>query len=184
VPAGREQLLVTQYADGEPAPVRIPDAGMRVSFPASAPLYAGMAGVAMVPARVFDRASFRSGGGGMVGTADDVLTFAEAIRTGGAPILTRETAHAMMGVQTGDFPIPNRGPGWRFGYGGAVLADPAAAQSPQSPGTFGWGGVWGHTWFIDPVRHLSVVALTNTALEGMMGRFTRDVRDAVYADIG
>lgn len=34
------------------------------------------------------------------------------------------------------------GPGWAFGYGGAVLTDPAAAQSPQSPGTFSWGGVW------------------------------------------
>ena len=49
----------------------------------------------------------------------------------------------MMTVQTGDMPIVNRGPGWAFGYGGSILTDPAAALSPQSPGTFGWGGVWG-----------------------------------------
>jgi hypothetical protein len=30
---------------------------------------------------------------------------------------------------------------------------------------------------------LSVVSLTNTALEGMMGRYTRDLRDAIYADL-
>ena len=73
----------------------------------------------------------------------------------------------------------NRGPGWAFGFGASILTDPAAAQTPQSPGTFGWGGVWGHTWFVDPVRRLSVVSLTNTALEGMMGRYVRD--PAIYA---
>ena len=88
----------------------------------------------------------------------------------------------MMTVQS-DLPIPNRGPGWAFGFGASVLTDPAAALSPQSPGTFGWGGVWGHTWFVDPVRRLSLVSLTNTALEGMMGRYTRDLRNAIYADL-
>jgi CubicO group peptidase (beta-lactamase class C family) len=77
--------------------------------------------------------------------------------------------------------IVNRGAGWAFGFGGAILIDPAAALSPQSPGTFGWGGVWGHSWFIDPARRLSVVSLTNTALEGMMGRYVRDLRDAICA---
>jgi CubicO group peptidase (beta-lactamase class C family) len=183
VTPARRDVLVTQYADGVPAPVKVPEHGQRVHFPASIPIYAGLAGVNLVPARVFDGASFRSGGGGMVGTAGDVLTFVEAIRAGGAPILARDTVSAMMTVQTGDFPIPNRGPGWAFGFGGAILTDPGAAQSPQSPGTFGWGGVWGHSWFVDPVRGLSVVSLTNTALEGMMGRYARDLRDAVYAGL-
>jgi CubicO group peptidase (beta-lactamase class C family) len=162
----------------------MPDSGHRVHFPEGVPVYAGVAGVSLAPARVFDAASFRSAGGGMVGTAGDMLTFIEAIRTGGSPIVSRETAAAMMTVQTGDLPIPNRGPGWAFGFGGSVLTDPAAALSPQSPGTYGWGGVWGHTWFVDPVRRLSVVSLTNTALEGMMGRYTRDLRNAVYASLG
>ena len=118
----------------------------------------------------------------MVGTAGDMLAFIEAVRTGGGPILSRETAAAMMTVQS-DLPIPTRGPGWAFGFGASILTDPAAAQTPQSPGTFGWGGVWGHTWFVDPVRRLSVVSLTNTALEGMMGRYTRDLRNAIYADL-
>lgn len=179
----QRSLLVAQYADAAPQPARIPEAGRRIAFPAGLPAYAGLAGVNLVPGRVFDDASFASGGGGMVGTAEDVLTFLETIRTGGGPILSRETTAAMMTVQTGDFPIPNRGPGWAFGYGGAILTDPAAAQSPQSPGTFGWGGVWGHSWFIDRARQLTVVSLTNTAFEGMMGRFPRDLRDAVYADM-
>jgi CubicO group peptidase (beta-lactamase class C family) len=54
-----------------------------------------------------------------------------------------------------------------------------SARSAQSAGTFGWGGVWGHTWFIDPVRRLSLVSLSNTAFEGMMGRYVRDLRNAI-----
>ncbi|MCC7348505.1 MAG: beta-lactamase family protein [Variibacter sp.] len=180
--ASQRARLATPYADAVPAPTRVPDAGQHIHFPPGLALYAGAAGVHAVPNRVFDPASFRSGGGGMVGTAGNILRFVEAIRTGGEPILWPETAAAMMSVQTGDFPITNRGPGWAFGYGGAILTDPVAANSPQSPGTFGWGGVWGHQWFIDPARRLSVVALTNTTFEGMMGRFTRELRDAVYRD--
>lgn len=177
-------LLVIPYADGRPMPVRIPDEGLRVRFPEGMTMYADLAGINLVPARLFNPASFRSGGGGMVGNAGDMLTFIETIRRGGSSAISSDAAASMMTVQTGNLPIPNRGPGWAFGFGGSLLTDPAAAQSPQSPGTFGWGGVWGHTWFIDPVRRLSVVSLTNTALEGMMGRYTRDLRDAIYADIG
>ena len=177
-------LLVTPYADGKPGPVRIPDSGMRVPFPDGVPVYAGLAGINLAPARVFDKTSFRSGGGGMIGNAPDMLAFIEAIRTGGNSILSRETVRAMMTVQTGDFLIVNRGPGWGFGYGGSILTDPKAALTPQSPGTYGWGGVWGHSWFIDPVKRVSMVSLTNTALEGMMGRYIRDLRDAIYADLG
>jgi CubicO group peptidase (beta-lactamase class C family) len=181
--ASQRDLLVTPYADGKPVPVRIPDEGMRVRFPEGFPVYAGLAGVNLAPARLFDRSSFRSGGGGMVGTATDMLTFIEAIRRGGDPILSADTVRAMMTVQTADLPIVNRGPGFGFGFGGSLVVDPKAALTPQSPGTFSWGGVWGHNWFIDPVKRLSVVSLTNTALEGMMGRYVRDLRDAIYVDL-
>ena len=71
-------------------------------------------------------------------------------------------------------------PGWGFGFGGSVLVDPAAAGTPQSRGTWQWGGVYGHSWFVDPERKITVIALTNTALEGMIGRFPIELRDAVY----
>jgi CubicO group peptidase (beta-lactamase class C family) len=179
--ASQRELLVTPYADGKPAPVRIPDEGTRVHFPDGVPAYANLAGISLGPSRLFDKASFRSAGGGMVGTAGDMLAFLEAIRRGGAPILSAETVRSMMTVQTGDM-LTMRGPGSGFGYGGAVVTDPKAALTPQSVGTWSWGGVWGHTWFVDRVKKLSVVSLTNTALEGMIGRYVRELRDAVYAD--
>ncbi len=177
----QNDLFVTQYCNETPVPVPIAETGRCIYFPPSFPQFAGLAGLKLVPARVFDPTSFHSGGGGMNGTAGDVLKFIEALRAGGGPVVSRETTRAMMMVQTGDLPIPIRGPGWGFGYGGAVLTDPEAAQSPQSPGTFAWGGVWGHNWFIDPARRISVVSLSNTAFEGMNGQYTRDLRDAVIA---
>jgi len=42
------------------------------------------------------------------------------------------------------------------------------------------GGTYGHSWFVDPKQQLSVVAFTNTALEGMSGQFTVDLCEAVY----
>jgi CubicO group peptidase (beta-lactamase class C family) len=89
-------------------------------------------------------------------------------------------AAQMLRNQTGSLPLDAIGPGWSFGYGGAVLVDAAAAQTPQSAGTWCWGGVYGHSWFIDPAQAMTVIIATNTGVEGMMGKFTIDVRDAVY----
>jgi CubicO group peptidase (beta-lactamase class C family) len=74
-------------------------------------------------------------------------------------------------------------PGMGFGFGGAIVVDPKLAKTPQSPGTMYWGGVYGHTWFVDPAKKLSVVVFTNTAPAGMTGPFPDGVRDAVYAGL-
>jgi CubicO group peptidase (beta-lactamase class C family) len=115
----------------------------------------------------------------MAGTAGDFLRFLEAIRTGGAPILERETVDTMATDQVGP-QAETQGPGWGFGYGWGVLVDPAATGTPQASGTLQWIGAYGASWFIDRVNGLSVVALTNTAFEGMSGAFPADVRNAVY----
>lgn len=164
--------FATAYADGAPEPVRMTD---NVDVPL--PEGHGVA-VRFAPSRVFDPAAFPSGGAGMYGRADDVLRLLEALRDGGA-FLPAELATALRTDHTGPG-AETRGPGWGFGYGGAVLADPALAGSPQSPGTLQWGGVYGHSWFIDFARGLTVLLLTNTAYEGMSGPLTLELRDAVY----
>lgn len=131
------------------------------------------------PSRALDPDAYPSRGAGIVGTASDVLRLLECVRTGGGPVLKPATAASMLTNQIGELAGPQ--PGVGFGYGGAVIVDPAAAQSPQSRGTWMWGGVYGHSWFVDPARKLTVVLLTNTALEGMLGKLTVDLRDAVYS---
>jgi CubicO group peptidase (beta-lactamase class C family) len=87
----------------------------------------------------------------------------------------------MMSNQTGDLAIVTNGPGYGFGFGGAVVLDPALANSVHSAGAWQWGGVYGHSWFVDPARRLSVVIMTNTAVEGMSGQFSADVAATVQA---
>lgn len=113
----------------------------------------------------------------MAGTASDVLKFLETLRAGG--LLQADTRSAMFEVQASTREQAE-GPGWEFGFGGAVLVDPTAANTPQAPGTLQWNGAYGRKWFIDPTNELTVVALTSTAFEGMVGRFTVDIRNAVY----
>lgn len=165
--------LATPYYDSKPAPARMTD-------PLSMPF--GEGGRLMYsPSRALDPKAYPSGGAGMVGTAPDLMRFFEAVRTGGKPILSAATAASEMNNQIGSLAGPQ--PGVGFGFGGAVVVDPAAAHTPQSPGTWQWGGVYGHSWFVDPTQKLTVVAFTNTALEGMWGKFTTDLRDAVYESV-
>ncbi|MBO0724740.1 MAG: beta-lactamase family protein [Blastocatellia bacterium] len=168
--AGR---LAVAYADGPDRPVRMGD-------PHIVP-FADGAGIVFSPSRAFDPNSYPSGGVGMVGAAPEFLRFLETLRNGGGLLVKPDTAAAMMRNQVGDLPVNARGPGWGFGFGASVLKDPEQAGSPQSTGAWGWGGVYGHSWFIDPAQKLTVIGLTNTAIEGMAGRFTTELRDAVYS---
>jgi CubicO group peptidase (beta-lactamase class C family) len=68
-----------------------------------------------------------------------------------------------------------------FGFGGSILLDPAKSGLHLSPGSWQWGGVWGHSWHVDPARRTTIVNLTNTTLEGMVGQLVRDVQKAVLA---
>ena len=116
----------------------------------------------------------------MNGTADEYLTFLEAVRTGGQGLFRPQTARAMTVSQIGGLTVAEAGDGWGFGYGAAVLQDPVAAKNPGHAGTWGWGGVYGSTFFLDKKAGLSVVVLTNTALEGMIGPFPEAIAGAVY----
>jgi CubicO group peptidase (beta-lactamase class C family) len=162
--------LTGAYFNAQPAPKRMTD-NLDVSLGATA--------VRFAPSRATDKTAFPSGGAGMVGTAGDVLTLLETVRQGGAPILKASTVAEMTKDQVG-VQAATQGPGWGFGYGWAVLDDPAVAKTPQAAGTLAWGGVYGHNWFVDPKSRLTVVIMTNTAFEGMNGPFTTQVRDAVY----
>jgi CubicO group peptidase (beta-lactamase class C family) len=160
------ERLATPYADGTPRAVR-----MTEPFPVRDLVFS--------PARALDESSFQSGGGGMVGTAADFMSFLEAVRCGGAPILQRSTVDMASRNQVGTL-RERDDPGWGFGFLSAVLRDPERAQSPANVGTLRWGGVWGNGWFIDPVAGVTMVSLSNTALEGQDG-FRQQVTDAVYA---
>jgi CubicO group peptidase (beta-lactamase class C family) len=165
--------LAIPYADGAPGLRRMADPDTVIRPDGSKLNFA--------PSRVFNPRAFQSGGSGMLGTADDLLKFFEAIRSGGGPILKPETVAAASINQIGDLPRRAQDAGQRFGYLSAIVADPAAANSPVAPGTLRWGGVYGHEWMVDPASGITIVSFTNTPYEGCNGQFPKSIRDAVYA---
>lgn len=139
----------------------------------------GASFVRFSPQRAFEATSYPSGGAGALGRAEDYLRFLEAIRAGGAPLLAASGAQQMTANQVGELHVELDGGQWGFGYGFAVLKQPAP-NNPLRPGSAMWGGVYGNHFFIDPESRLSVVLLTNTALVGMMGELPNAVDRAVY----
>jgi len=167
------QRVATAYVNGTPQPHLLQE-GETVSP------FEGAVGIPFSPARIFDPQAFPSGGAGMAGTAGDFLRLLEALRQGGGGLLPSEMVAEMERDQTNGDELPNA-PGFGFGLGFSVLRDRTLAASPESNGTWRWGGAYGHSWFVDRAQRLTVVAFSNTLYEGMSGRFVTDLRDAVYA---
>lgn len=170
VSPARAERLAVPYADGMPRPVRMSD-------PHELLCQFGL--LRFAPSRVLDPKSYPSGGAGMAGTAGDLLALLEAIRRGGSPILRLDSAVALT---TDALPagMMTAFPGWTWGLGVGVLRDRQAARVPHENGTWRWGGAYGNDWFVNPHRRLSVVSLTNTALEGSDGAYPRNLQNAIY----
>jgi CubicO group peptidase (beta-lactamase class C family) len=165
--------LAVPYGDGQPRPIRMTD-GHLVQFPGGR--------VRFAPSRARNPDSYPSGGGGMLGTADDYMRFLEAVRVSDPRLLDGTTFEAMKRDQIGDFARPTviPGDGWGFGFGLAVLASKERAASPMSVGSYRWEGAYGHSFWVDPVERISALVMTNTALEGMFGKLPSEIQRAVY----
>jgi CubicO group peptidase (beta-lactamase class C family) len=169
--------LATPYVDALPRPVRMRD-------PHVAPTRLGACRFS--PSRISNPDSYPSAGAGMAGTAADLLRLLEAIRLGGAPVLKPQSTQALcsnalpeeIAYQPAGWPFGE--PGATFGLGVSVLYDCTLTRTPHDPGTLRGGGAYGHDWFVNPTKKLSVVVFTNTAFEGCEGAYPIDVRDAVY----
>ncbi|OCJ19842.1 penicillin-binding protein [Agrobacterium sp. B131/95] len=165
------ERLATPYSDARPAAVRMGDRHLVPDNDGNLLTFA--------PTRLFNPKAFQSGGAGMVGTAPDLIALLEAVRRGGAPVLKGETAKAALFNQIGDIPRPGK-PGQGFSFLGAVIQDPVLAEVPMSKGSITWGGVYGHNWFIDPVEGISAAIMSNTAVEGCLGTYPRDIARSIY----
>jgi CubicO group peptidase (beta-lactamase class C family) len=164
--------LAVPYADGPP--------GLRRMGDPETVVYPDGTTLVFSPNRVFNPRAFQSGGAGAVGSADDLLKFFEAIRNRGTPILKHETVAQAIQNQVGDLPRRPHDVGQRFGFLGAVIADPKAANRPQAPGSIRWGGVYGHEWFIDFANGITAISMTNTPWEGCNGSYPKEIANAIY----
>lgn len=129
-----------------------------------------------LPERILAADAYPSGGGGMAGTAPAALAVLEALRDG--PFISEGLREQAQRNRI-DHRHPMRGPGWGHAWVGAVVTDARTAGIGLPKGCFSWGGIYGHSWIVDPSRGLSLLALTNTTTEGMNGAFAVEIAAAL-----
>lgn len=124
------------------------------------------------------RQSF-SGGAGLLSTTADYTRFLEAVRRGGAPILSRKSVELMTTDNLGDIAVA---PGFGFGLGFGVVSDPGLRGELGSPGEFNWGGAYHTSYWVDPLEELTVVYMTQVLPAFGLDDFGK-VRALVYQAI-
>jgi CubicO group peptidase (beta-lactamase class C family) len=108
--------------------------------------------------------TYFSGGAGLTSTIQDYARFAQMLVNGGTldgiRLLSPKTIDLMTGSQTTDLPSQALlGPGTQFGLGVRVVTDVAATQTQGSIGMYGWLGIYGTTFWVDPKEHLIAIMM-------------------------
>jgi CubicO group peptidase (beta-lactamase class C family) len=108
--------------------------------------------------------TYFSGGAGLVSTAQDYGRFAQMLLNGGsmngARLLSPKTIELMTTSHTSDIQGGGLiGAGAQFGLGFRVVTDVGATQTLGSPGTYGWSGIYGTVFWVDPKEKLVAIML-------------------------
>ena len=105
--------------------------------------------------------TYFSGGAGLTSTAQDYSRFAQMLLNGGVldnvRLLSPKTVELMTTSHTLDMNLagtPVLGPGAEWGLGFKITSDLGATQLPGSRGMYGWSGIYGTFFFVDPVEKL------------------------------
>lgn len=107
-----------------------------------------------------DDKTYFSGGAGLASTASDYARFANMLLNGGAldgvRLLSPKSIELMTANHTAEVPhpLPLVGAGKEFGLGFQVVTDLAATQTLGSQGMYGWSGIYGTVFWIDPKEKL------------------------------
>ncbi len=111
-----------------------------------------------------------SGASGLASTAEDYLQYAQMLANGGQlngkRLLSPRTVELMFSNHVGDvvdlvtFQSFNLGMG--FGLGGSVVLDSVKGTGPRPNGSYGWDGVFGTHWWVDPKDKLIAILWIQT----------------------
>lgn len=133
---------------------------------------------------------FPSGAGGLCSTLDDYLKFTRLLERGGehdgkrllSPDSVRQmTTNQLTPAQiaasaSADIPgFFGEGYGWGYGVGVQTGAD----KDTQTPGSFGWDGGFGSSFFVDPNRRMTAIVMTQSA-DFLFNGAREAFRSAVY----
>ena len=131
-------------------------------------------------------ATYFSGAGGLVSTAEDYAQFATMLVNGGElngkRYLSPKTIELMASNHTGDLAGGQMGMSPRgigFGLGVQVVDDPVAADRRVSKGAWGWAGAYGTNVHIEPQEKMVTIILMQTSTPALQ----RDFENAVFQAI-
>ena len=121
-------------------------------------------------------------GGGLVSTVDDYSHFAQMLANGGEynghRLLSPRTVKYMASVHIPST-LPGRSPGEAFGLTVRVIQDALAGAIRISDGSFGWSGVYGTHFWVDPREEIVAVMMCQTSIREMRPEFENAVMQAI-----
>jgi CubicO group peptidase (beta-lactamase class C family) len=108
--------------------------------------------------------TYFSGGAGLVSTAADYARFGHMLLNGGVldgvRLLSPKSIELMTVSHTADLASASAaGPGRGFGLGFFVVTDLGATQTLGSVGNYGWSGIYGTTFWVDPKERLVAIMM-------------------------
>ena len=136
-------------------------------------------------AKGWDRPSrYVSASGGLSSTARDYLRFEQMLANCGTllgnRLLSAESVAAMASNQVGDlYQVNGKQVGQGFGYGVAVVLDPAAANTARGRNAFGWAGAFGTTTWTDPQHEITAVLMVQQGSARVLHDFEHAIRAAI-----
>jgi CubicO group peptidase (beta-lactamase class C family) len=123
-----------------------------------------------------------SAAGGVMTTARDYAQFAMMLANGGElngrRILSRRSVKLMGSAYIPDT-LQGRRAGESFGLGVRVVTNPALRGTWLSEGSFGWDGVYGTRFWVDPKENLVGIIFTQTTVVPLLNDFETAVMQAV-----
>jgi CubicO group peptidase (beta-lactamase class C family) len=121
-------------------------------------------------------------GGGLISTVDDYSHFAQMLANGGEfnghRLLSPRTVKYMGSVHI-PYTLPGRTPGEAFGLTVRVIQDANAGEIRISDGSFGWSGVYGTHFWVDPKEEIVAVMMCQTSIREMRPEFENLVMSAI-----
>src|SRR5579862_3545895 len=203
VEAASGQALDAYLRDHIFAPLGIPDTGFAPTSDQrarQASVHQRQADGSLVPQplEALGPREFLAGGGGLYSTAGDYLRFLQMLLHGGsldsARILQAETVAEMNRNQIGDLPAGvlkssaplltndvDFFPGARIRWGLGYMLNLDPGPNGRSAGTVSWAGLFNSYYWLDPVRRITGVILTqilpfaDPAAVSLYGQFERSV---------
>jgi CubicO group peptidase (beta-lactamase class C family) len=122
------------------------------------------------------------GSGGLISTPLDYIPFGAMLSNGGSlngkQIMGKKTVEMMSAMHVPDT-LPGRAAGEGYGLGVRVVVDHAKNGTMLSNGTYGWSGVYGTHFFVDPVEGVVGVLMVQTANQEVNRDFENLVAQAI-----